>query len=751
MDLDPKIKTRHVKELSGGQKQRIAIARALVKNPKLILADEPTGNLDKKTSKTILNLLSKLSKNILVIIVSHNLDDARKYATRIIELSDGEIVSDMEREKDVTPKMSISNGVLHLPHNGNLTNKELKEINENLQNNKIKQIKQKSTGFKKSKPIKYENDVVNIQPQKMSFESSLKISKYFLKKRLVAGFFTILIISLLVFVLGLCQFFIAFDESTIIGDVLLNGGEQDVLLYKGFYDDNDEIDSSKFVKISDNEIEKFYNAGYTGNIYQLYLHPFTYDNDNSLTNNAYFGNRKLSLSGIYATESLGTLVCDYDYLTNLFGEDNQVTVLAGNLTDKSYGIIITDYIADSIINMTLGGHGEYSDVVGKVIGNRAYVNAVIKTNYSEKYSDFFKYLEDVSKGNDRKEDKDYYKQIMNNYIRDIQKYYAICYSINPNFDTDTFDNPLDFAVLNYANFSNDNINIDFDLLVLDKRIEGLNNYELAIEYDIFNYRFGSHFGFYTEDTYTQFEPITLTLTKYNGSEDGGILYTVDVTIKKLLPTDTLSYTDATSLDMFASEELYNLINTNSRYTFGLYFDDVSQLGKIYNTIEDGPYIISSTLYNSISTIGDIVNIFKDFFWLIVLGVAGVCIALLINNAYGNIKKRYYEIGVLKSLGATTKDVGFIFSLQTILAGICITIISTICLLTLCNPVNSTISSNLIKFVNNKALSDLEILAIQPLTLIINAIVILIVTILSCVIPLIKLNKIKPKNIIANKE
>ena len=85
---------RYPKELSGGEKQRVAIARALVKNPKIILADEPTGNLDTKTTTQILNLLKELSKERLVLMVSHNLSDANKYADRIIELSNGKIIND---------------------------------------------------------------------------------------------------------------------------------------------------------------------------------------------------------------------------------------------------------------------------------------------------------------------------------------------------------------------------------------------------------------------------------------------------------------------------------------------------------------------------------------------------------------------------------------------------------------------------------------------------------------------------------
>ena len=81
-------------QLSGGQMQRVAIARAIVNDPEVILADEPTGALDTKTSKQIMELIKEISKEKLVIMVTHNPDLAKKYATRIIEVKDGEVIND---------------------------------------------------------------------------------------------------------------------------------------------------------------------------------------------------------------------------------------------------------------------------------------------------------------------------------------------------------------------------------------------------------------------------------------------------------------------------------------------------------------------------------------------------------------------------------------------------------------------------------------------------------------------------------
>lgn len=83
-------------QLSGGQQQRVAIARAVLPNPKIILADEPTGNLDSKNGKEVMNLLSELNKEgTTIIMVTHSQHDAA-YADRIINLYDGQIVDQVD-------------------------------------------------------------------------------------------------------------------------------------------------------------------------------------------------------------------------------------------------------------------------------------------------------------------------------------------------------------------------------------------------------------------------------------------------------------------------------------------------------------------------------------------------------------------------------------------------------------------------------------------------------------------------------
>jgi putative ABC transport system ATP-binding protein len=91
-------------ELSGGEQQRVAIARALVNEPKLLLADEPTGNLDSRTGIEVMELIKSLNQSLrmTVVLVTHEQALAEKYVDRLISLADGKVVSDQLNAKATT-------------------------------------------------------------------------------------------------------------------------------------------------------------------------------------------------------------------------------------------------------------------------------------------------------------------------------------------------------------------------------------------------------------------------------------------------------------------------------------------------------------------------------------------------------------------------------------------------------------------------------------------------------------------------
>lgn len=101
-----KYKNTKVAKLSGGQKQRVAIARALAKDTPIIVLDEPTGNLDKKSASSVLKLLKEISENKLVILVTHDYEQVENYATRKIKMHDGKVVLDKQIKK-------VDSNILH--------------------------------------------------------------------------------------------------------------------------------------------------------------------------------------------------------------------------------------------------------------------------------------------------------------------------------------------------------------------------------------------------------------------------------------------------------------------------------------------------------------------------------------------------------------------------------------------------------------------------------------------------------------
>lgn len=209
------LKDRKPSELSGGQKQRIAIARALIKDPEIIFGDEPTGNLDSSSGEQVFEFVKELSKNKLVIIVTHDRESAFKYGDRIIELSDGEILIDITKNQknDLLAKEALAAS-------------EVSEINYE---SKLKPY------FSKTKAITVnKNRKCNLIKSKLPSKVSWKIATNNIgvkKGRLIV---TILLIVLAISMFGFTEILADYDitDSTVssfnksnIDNIILKQGE----------------------------------------------------------------------------------------------------------------------------------------------------------------------------------------------------------------------------------------------------------------------------------------------------------------------------------------------------------------------------------------------------------------------------------------------------------------------------------------------------------------------------------------------
>ncbi len=265
---------RKPNELSGGQNQRVAIARALVKNPEMIMADEPTGALDSKTGKQVFDTLKKLSRDKLVLIVSHDRDFAELYADRIIELKDGVVISDVSKTSTSPAEFSegvsaVDDKVLHIKKGYKLTARDLDLINEYIakadgdtiistdekENVEIKKVlKINDNGGKDTFTDTNPDDVKmkNYTPQDsklvrshLPFRNSLRIGASSLKVKPFRLIFTILLCVVAFAMFGLTDTMAAYDKYTTyehsIADSKINAAAFTKSRFRSYDDDYDAV------------------------------------------------------------------------------------------------------------------------------------------------------------------------------------------------------------------------------------------------------------------------------------------------------------------------------------------------------------------------------------------------------------------------------------------------------------------------------------------------------------------------------
>lgn len=235
--------------LSGGQKQRIAIARALIKNPEIIMADEPTGALDSKTGEQVFDTLKKLSKDKLIIVVSHDRDFAEIYGDRIIELSDGKIIKDVSKEaieaESVNKNIHIVNeNTITISDAENLTKSDVEDIYKLLKGKKgevvissgehdVPLVKQairvrddnKSEVFKDTKEIKtidYDPSKTKFIRSRLPMSRAIKMGSSSLKTKPFRLIITLLLTTVALTMFGVTSTLLFYDSNYSVKTALEN-------------------------------------------------------------------------------------------------------------------------------------------------------------------------------------------------------------------------------------------------------------------------------------------------------------------------------------------------------------------------------------------------------------------------------------------------------------------------------------------------------------------------------------------------
>lgn len=246
--------------LSGGQKQRIAIARALIKSPEIIMADEPSGALDSATGKQVFETLKKLSKDKLVLVVSHDRDFAELYGDRIIELKDGKVISDvsknLQQQVALTENIASTKNVLCIKQGATLSDKDFAEIKRFISQTSSDVIitggEREVKNFKKSNRINDDgaqevfqdtapSERKSYRPEDSRFISSrlplrhaIKIGFSGLKSKPVRLFFTIVLCTIAFIMFGLFSTMSFYNSESTFKESLMNSQQNIMCLRKDY-------------------------------------------------------------------------------------------------------------------------------------------------------------------------------------------------------------------------------------------------------------------------------------------------------------------------------------------------------------------------------------------------------------------------------------------------------------------------------------------------------------------------------------
>lgn len=342
---------RKTNELSGGQKQRVAIARALVKNPEIILADEPTGALDSNTGIQIFNILKRLSKDKLVLVVSHDREFAESFGDRVIELADGLVISDIIKIKN--DASNYRNQLNYHAGEGFVVNEEyeltthdLKIINDYLKKNKTLQIKTldsensvqtKFVETDESKFKKMDSSDLDMVKSKFPVPMAFKMGSSGLNHKKVRLLITILLSMISFTLFGITDTFASYNKHTAYTQSIIDNEISDLILVKKEHILRDygnyshiEINNRTYSKEDIAALEKLTNTKLTGVYADNYSSNYYYRDllNSNIHSHSYFYD--MSFTG----------------LTELNREtiDNLGYTLHGELPDEDDEIVITSYI-----------------------------------------------------------------------------------------------------------------------------------------------------------------------------------------------------------------------------------------------------------------------------------------------------------------------------------------------------------------------------------------------------------------------
>lgn len=631
------------KELSGGEKQRIALARALIKKPNVVFCDEPTGNLDMISSEKVLKVLKKVSKNALIIVVTHNIDSAYLYGDRIISLNDGIITND----ETIYNEGKVQN-LYSIPPSLYTDSNEINKINELIKNKEIEGITSRYSQFE-------ETNYVNDEPNKYKLkrkkgECSKTISKLFSKKWYITTIFVILA-SLMLALYSVCASFKNFNNDDFILENLDTTNCNALVVQKTGVTENGNYSFDSVKAITDNDI-KLLQENYTGDIYKIYNYSIHIAGteylkyDNHIKPNLFYK--------FYAQESRGLIVAGESFVNKIL-KTEKIEFLAKAPKEEPFGIYITDYLADSYYYWKPINNHNYAEVLGYLklsedgTTKQAYINGVIKTNYKENTKNIRELFmkNNVSSVNDILMDQECKNEL--NYLYSVASY---AYSFDPDFKT-AYDSEL--LSNNSMYFRNVTIKSGDTKYSLGTKTIGysskLKDNEVLITSSTLKAVFGE--ALTIEALTNRLEnlgTINLTSTSSRISYEQ-IFLNENVTIKIKESNKDLLNTYSVG-NIIVSENVYRKYHSRNLVIYAVYMDNVEDVKENMEKLSKSRLVPFDMSYDAILKVTEAIASFSSVFRVITDVCLLLVIILLVVYVFFIVRSQKYNIGLLKSLGTS---------------------------------------------------------------------------------------------------
>ena len=660
-------------QLSGGQMQRVAIARALVNDPEIIMADEPTGALDSKTSTQIMDLLKEVAKDRLVIMVTHNKDLAESYSTRIIELKDGVILGDsnpyknedkeLEKAKKNKKKNMSMKTALSLSLNNLMTKKGRTILTAfagsigiigislilSLSNGIQNYIDDTEKETLSSYPLTIEKESIDMSEMIKQLSGQNESKKYKDGKvhsfNIMGNMFTTMSEKVKTNDIKGFKEYIESDKTDIdkYTTSIQYGYDVTLNLYKN--------DTENITQVNPTKVFDAIGMGTDGisSAYDSYMS--NYNVFNEMIDNEQLNKQQYELVD-------GTWPKNYNELVLVVGENLEIP----DYTLYSLGILSQDELKEQFSNMTSGNKVEFEEVsyyTKDLIG--LTFKLVLNTDYYAKKNNLWI---------DMSDDESYMKEVISN-----SEELKIVGIIKPNSEaivnTSTSGTVLYKPELmtHLVEEINDTEISKEQKENKDKNVFTGGKFQESKDFDINNLS--------SEQLSAMQNMSDAELAEYMKSYTENIAATYEENLKKLgiSDKDNPDKINIYPKDFESKEEITKIIDK--------YNKDKKEKDKIEYTDMVG------IMMSSVSTIVNVISSVLIAFVAISLIVSSIMIAII---TYISVMERTKEIGILRAIGASKKDISRVFNAETLIEGFVAGVLGIIVTILLNIPINMIIKN-----------------------------------------------------------